>query len=849
MTHRWPGRWGCHDRIAWSRNGLVAYIANGKVHITWLKCEDGEKWTFTPSVAVKVTSNPVHLSWSRAHYDLAIVDDMGRIQINELTSSGISINHVVSSTTADQRPRAIEQDALVGTYWLGVDKGFVVPTALGIKAESTEQSSNGIMATQKPEWETFRTLGPFHPIRVRGALVCVNGNGVFRLLAQLGDTQYRELETLLQGTESLLFATVVPIGDALLVATYSAKDQIQVYKITITWNNEALINRNNNQEAFAKLTSVPLTSITAVRPPDTLVTAFSFAQIPDFKSTNVPKTFDVNHFEIHTVFTCKNNSHVFIYKLARQSEVLHPAFIALEQQQTAPQELVEAWKLYLSVQQPPKEPIKYYSVREVDVSIIYASGKFEAISLIPVEMNFGKYKVDFSEEQQQVLAQVDHACVSPNLTCVALFKGEETLQLEELSTYKDEKDQQKLFMLANAVATRYAFSVFNHTQCDDMLGLGWRLLYSVMPSIQFNQSMFFNMLASEAQRMLNAGLEPPDDRHVERVIVMPSPLHRWFAFVMVLGTRKGWHRNSGSQLALTAVNIQQVAFALTWSLKVLSVPSKAQNTQQQLAELSSHCYHIMNIMGLVRWTTDLTARIYQELYLTLVQNPQNKEELVKKFIEKPNIFMALMLSKIVRYLLIYVLRGVRGLAQVTQNLLTIESQVGHGDLVKTTHLKFQQILNSAPVPLAHFEKLLTEIDKQLKTVYNSGKLQDRVKQALELEILKHARTPKVLLPIISHIIKSTNLDGVDIPHLYFYDTSWLHLDDVKGLFNEQIDGIRKRVLSGNDTRRQCTRCGIISANDPPKVASKSQFTVLFQRNCLCGGSWQNEDTTDKTISK
>lgn len=847
MTHRWASRWGCRDHIAWSRNGLVAYIVDGKVHITWLKCEDGEKWSFTSSTTVKVTSKPVHLAWSKAHYDLAIADEMGRIQIVELAASGLSINQVVSSTTADQRPRAIEQDALVGTFWLGVEKGFVVPTSLGILTDSAEASPQGIFPTQKPEWETFRTLGPFHPIRVRGAFVCVNGNGICRLLAQLSDGQYREVETLLQKASGVFFATIAPLGDSLLVVTYSSSDEIQVFKVSIKWNNEALLNRNS-PEPIAKLESVPVTSINAVRPADTLVTAFSLAQFPDLKSTTTPKSFDTNHLELHVVFTGEKQSHVYIFKLSRHKETLHPAFAKLERPQHLADHpnLAESWKLYLSVQQPPKEPIKSYIVRDVDIAILYANGKFEASSLIPVEMVFNKPKLEFSEQQSLELAKADHICVSPNLVCCALLRdGSSKLGLEEIMSYHGDKDLKKIFSLANAVATRYAFSVFNHTQCDDMLGLGWRLLYKVMPSIQFNQTAFFNMLASEAQRMLNVSFEPPDDRHVERVIVMPSPLHRWFAFVMVLGTRKSWHRNSGSQLAVSAINIQQVAFSLTWSLKILSVPSKAQNTQQQLVELSSHCYHIMNVMGLVRWITDLTARIYQELYLTVIQNSKPKEEVAKKFLEKPNIFMALMLSKIVRYLLIYVLRGVRGLQQVTQNLLTIENQLGHGDVVRATHDQFQRILKSAPVPLAHFEKLLNEVDKQLKIVYNSGKLQDRVKQHLELEILKLARVPKVFLPIVFHIVKSTDLRGVDIPRLYFYDTSWLHIDETKGLFNEQIDGIRKRVLSANDTRRQCTRCGVVSANDLPKNTGKNQFTMLFQRNCLCGGSWQNQVETSQ----
>jgi mediator of RNA polymerase II transcription subunit 16 len=111
-------------KIAWSKNGCVAYISpdgdaiNLKV---FSRDADTGKWDLGKDVPVELPQRPdtfpcVHLSWSHLGNDLAVMDAAGRVMLFSMAMA-LDRLHFVRAELA--HPEA-EVDGVVGMHWLAL---------------------------------------------------------------------------------------------------------------------------------------------------------------------------------------------------------------------------------------------------------------------------------------------------------------------------------------------------------------------------------------------------------------------------------------------------------------------------------------------------------------------------------------------------------------------------------------------------------------------------------------------------------------------------------------------------------------------------------------------------------
>jgi mediator of RNA polymerase II transcription subunit 16 len=115
---------GCTQKIAWSKNGCVAYITpDGHVVNLRVFSRDPEsgKWDLGKDTQLEIPRGHddfqyVHLSWSHLGNDLAIMDAAGHVSI---FSGAMALDRMTFMRADLSKPEA-EMDAVVGLHWLAI---------------------------------------------------------------------------------------------------------------------------------------------------------------------------------------------------------------------------------------------------------------------------------------------------------------------------------------------------------------------------------------------------------------------------------------------------------------------------------------------------------------------------------------------------------------------------------------------------------------------------------------------------------------------------------------------------------------------------------------------------------
>lgn len=832
--------------IVWNKNGLLAYVRGQTVCVTWPRCIDGANWELIPPIVIPVNRKVKQLLFSQG-YDLAIIDETGKIEVVEILPGGQHKFKTSWLSVSDPRQRPTELDKVVGAMWLSNGKSICLPTVVPPmrKSQPTAPEASQSQPT-KPTWETIKPSGPVHPVNGKSCLVAVTGNGMLRVIVELPDSTYREECALLPSSATISAATFCALGDGLLVATYF-EGSILVYKVQIQYSETLAKGApSTGNSPPVNITVLPVGSAAVKEPVQTELNVFELIQSP-LNQQAVPV--------IHAIFSGAETSQVMIYKLNLTSQPLSPAFAKLQSQSSQQQKTEEVWQLTLFDTKTTTKPIKSYFMTKTAIIITYKDSSIESQNLMNVPVLLPTKQLHFD------LESTENICFSPNICMVAELK-DGVPHLHSLSC--DDLPNDKMMEFTTVISTTYAFSVYNYIHCDDFLVVLWKWVHVDLPKRNVNSSSFVRALTAETQRVLNVSFEfnDNDTRHVDKFIVIPSSLQRWFMLQMVLGTTKNWKRNPGSILSWISLHVQFLAFVSKWTLRRIAGKSSPQQQQlppaQQFSYNALNCYHISLMLGLLRWFTDLVTYLSQEIFLatvttkTLDGQEAKNDPAVLYLATNPMTFINLLLSKIVRWLFLFILRAIRGI-EAFLTLMVKQEQAMNNPLgvAMLTLRKFKFIYNSCPIPLAQFEKILMEVDKHLQSLYSNDQLQENVKQAVELELLKNNQTPRAFFAgIINHVnklFKTQLLEAMDIPSLYFYDTRWLQIQDSEPqqLANGyRVDGINKFIISSNAELRKCTRCGQVSAVQNSK-SMQNQVSLLFTRNCLCGGIWLNESVLEK----
>lgn len=901
-------------RIAWSRSGLLAFInRDHEVRVTWLACENGENWDYASPVRVPLAPevSPACLSWSPTNFDLLVTDTAGKIHIIGLLSVREPSVLVSGQTVTDSSKRLEEVDAVVGVHWLSLDKKILVPN------RSVDASTASSLTASK-SWEQLPAKGPFHPMKTRNVLLAVNINGMLRVLVQQQGHEYTEKDLKIPCSDcsaNVIACEFVQYSNTSLIMLLVTTDNIlRAYEVRIKWiqdNNKnsssgSSVDPSNTKEkkstyqcnvqvfpiCGAELPSIDLANIIAFckeQPKESDATQNSRPEI-EIKLTckrgkvmnlvlkSSIENLDASFLELftitqpvlpepHVVWTLDIRRERSAIKLEQQGVKKENAAIETESQ--IANDLDQAFDNSAA---DPDNDVRFYFKSKFVLITVYNSGRVGTEPLYPGSniLQFDKAGLEFNPQE---IKDSKYLMFSPFGFCAATLDKTGSLKIlrSKLSApLKNQISDEQISLLGRTFSSAYSCTVLNSEQCDDVLCTAWKELYSDTIVKGRKCKQLFQIMSSESQRMLNVNLSAPEDQqNVDRLVVIPSPPQRWLSFLVVLGTKADWKRGPGCKVALTILHLQSCAFGLTWTLKKISQRQKTEATEQLRSEVLSHQFYISSMLGPIKWFTDLVIRLCQEIFDLNESNTDGEmgstdTQQSAKFAQ-PNIYLSLLMSGISRYLLRYILRGIRTLTASAKSIAEAEARLNNS-LVATAKQKYSETdsaqleaqlrgklvlsngfaaaqilrqlvsqLQSAPFPFDAFEKLLVEIDEGVKTLLNrSQKLDTLTKRTMQADIIRYAVVPGFYQPLIGPILAAAQrhmFSTMDLPRFYFYDTSWLELDDKRYV----VDGLQKKMLLTSQEVKCCSRCGMLTLEKHQKPIM--HWLYIFHRYCICGGTW------------
>jgi mediator of RNA polymerase II transcription subunit 16 len=115
---------GCCQKMAWSKNGCVAYITPDGYSINlrvFARDPETGKWDLGEASALEIPAGHddfqfVHLSWSHLGNDLAVMDAAGHVMI---FSCQMALDRMTFVRAEIAQPEA-EADAVVGMHWCAI---------------------------------------------------------------------------------------------------------------------------------------------------------------------------------------------------------------------------------------------------------------------------------------------------------------------------------------------------------------------------------------------------------------------------------------------------------------------------------------------------------------------------------------------------------------------------------------------------------------------------------------------------------------------------------------------------------------------------------------------------------
>lgn len=244
---------GCHQAIAWSRQGTIASITKDghSVEFRFLRSrpedaawELSEPYVYSTAVVpMHTTAGPiVHLAWSSTPTpELAVVDAVGRITILNL---GIMLNRPFITRKWDADP-VDDLHVVVGCYWLPLfnprqQYSPMYGPAVWVQPEDAKAVGDGLY---KYETQYTKTSGPSHPYANRSALVSITTNGLLRLMfqqnnnARLEETAI-ELESITSSDDLITHAALCNDRNTLLIALATASKQLRIVRAMISWGTD-----------------------------------------------------------------------------------------------------------------------------------------------------------------------------------------------------------------------------------------------------------------------------------------------------------------------------------------------------------------------------------------------------------------------------------------------------------------------------------------------------------------------------------------------------------------------------------------------------------------------------------
>ena len=155
------------------------------------------------------------------------------------------------------------------------------------------------------------------------------------------------------------------------------------------------------------------------------------------------------------------------------------------------------------------------------------------------------------------------------------------------------------------------------------------------------------------------------------------------------------------------------------------------------------------------------------------------------------------------------------------------------------------IFSTSPVPTRLFEKVITDVETSVRSIYESHQFPDTERKEIEKRMLISGSVPLQLWPAIESLLTKTLKsvsEGINRAGLFFHDISWIGLSDDKASDQwrkeHRLDIVRKIEMPRRAKVRRCTRCCCVMEDSAP-VKGTTGWLVNMWRSCVCGNWWMD----------
>ncbi|KAK9453703.1 mediator complex, subunit Med16 [Dipodascopsis uninucleata] len=834
--------------IAWSKVGLIAFAPckhqaqhisksteqNGlesrgindekksKVYVTYIYCSDGETWKLHEPEAVEEVDKVhegaeiVHLCWSYYGIELAIVDSVGRLSIFAFNGNLNQLKCIYKALLPEDQ----FGETISGFRWLNMNKPILISNP--VARQENRQFHYGIHKASP--------FGPWHPHSNKQACIAVTRTGKLKLWYQQHDAFYHELVTDVESDlASEDYYSTSAFGsdrdDTFVLAVYSKnRHMLKLFRIAIQWNVLATGAASNNQQIqndvqWATISVRRLYTNQLYCPNNFLR---NLTQLRVVSPTNHPES----RLTVFATFASKSGTTIQKIEVLSLPILLHSNFDALGLRRNPIPDNQNDVIQFADTYEVPKQLIGIESLyADTILFLSYGDGSVEVRSRDTFTIstpNFNYQSIHSLFDAGFTFLQATNAiniCMSPNMVAFVLLNEEGEVKLHSMINVMKPEDGDISTPTAVALALRHTVACYSNISCDDLMLIAGSKELNSDPE-------FYTSVLKQCHRSIGFSLDLPKDVQADKFLVLPS-LQKLLSFQASLGAKKGWYRNTSGMIAWVTLNLRLLAFALTFTLKA------THQKQAGSSEIDLRGDTILTLLGLAKWCVDFLVYLLQDIC--------ELERNMEKFFQPgaSSVALVMLLGAVPRLLIRYTLRGLRGLEQLVARSANQETDIL--GLSRQAFRELEEILKSGPVQIALFEKLVNDIETFMRNTYpdNSDRLQ------IEQTLFFKGSIPIELHSVV-HRVRNVFLQRIktelDIPSLYFYPTTWLNLSyerlPLSGSVVE-IDGLRKQIMPADKSHwRRCVRCGSISVLDDIKTTKfPSNWTVAFQRSCICGSAW------------
>ncbi|KAI1504605.1 RNA polymerase II mediator complex subunit Sin4 [Biscogniauxia marginata] len=231
---------GCRQGIAWSKGGTIAFIApdGQSLQLRYLRADPKDaSWALSEPKTIAPWSSLlggpiVHLSWSPANSELAVVDAVGRVF---LMSFNADLNRPSPIRKWDGDP-IDDLHSVVGTYWLNQ-----IPSNTRFHPIYAPAVKSGKGTEYIFEPSGLPSMGPSHPNPNKSALVCITTNGLLKMFWSQNNNKIEEttlgLESVTSADDLITHAAVCSDKTkSIFIAMATTSKQLRVVQVGINFN-------------------------------------------------------------------------------------------------------------------------------------------------------------------------------------------------------------------------------------------------------------------------------------------------------------------------------------------------------------------------------------------------------------------------------------------------------------------------------------------------------------------------------------------------------------------------------------------------------------------------------------